>query len=88
MKKTSHVSPYLKLLFLRFVMLESESNYSVTFKHIFFECRNLFHKERIPLMKYFIIHSPWGLSGIRARVQYERLTDRRTFNPPVLIGQQ
>ena len=88
MKKTSYVSPYLKLLFLRFVRLGGEPNYSVTRKHIFLECCNLFHQERTPSMKYFIIHSPWGLSGISARVQYERLTDRRAFNPTVLMGQQ
>ena len=86
------VSPYLKLLFLspdlRFVRLEGESNYSVTRKHIFLECCNLFYQERIPLMKYFFIHSPWGFSGVSARVKYERLTDRRALNPAVLIGQQ
>ena len=51
-EKTSYLSPNRKLLFLRFDRLESESNnYSVTFKHIFLECRNLFHQEMIPLMK-------------------------------------
>ena len=72
----SYLSPNLKLLFLRFDRLESESNnYSVTFKHIFLECRNLFHQETIPLMKYF--YYPVSLWLVRdKRESTVRKTDR------------
>ena len=69
------VSPYLKLLFLRFVRLEGESNYSVTRKHIFLECCNLFHQERIPLMKYFFYPLSLGLFRGK-RESTVRKTDR------------
>ena len=47
----------------------------MTFKHIFLECRNLFHQETIPLMKYF--YYPVSLWLVRdKRESTVRKTDR------------
>ena len=56
-------------------MLEGESNYSVTRKHIFLECCNLLHQERIPLMKYFFYPLSLGLFRDK-RESTVRKTDR------------